>query len=123
MPTTPKLSTALTWLLYLLPVYIFVISPALRALFTSNEVSGAFDWPEYDESDEYELVPGINITDDRFISPEDNSGQLQCRENDYRVHILSRAPVVMYIENFLSESEADHLTEVRYVVAAGLPKG
>lgn len=36
-----------------------------------------------------------------------------CPPDSYSVHILSKAPIVIYIENFLSENERDHLLEIR----------
>lgn len=115
-------STILSWLFYLVPIYIFIVSPVLRIVFSpaaerrDGSVSLAFgDTFEYEDYDN--LVPGLNTTDDSFISPEDPDllAQLHCREDDYQVHIFSRTPLIIYIENFFTESEADHLVAVRLV--------
>lgn len=38
---------------------------------------------------------------------------LSCAQDAYSVHILSKAPLVVYIENFLSLDERKHLIDVR----------
>lgn len=45
---------------------------------------------------------------------------LQCRDHAYRVHIFSREPLVIYIENFVSEQEAKHVITMRYVSISGV---
>ncbi|KAL1965392.1 hypothetical protein VTN77DRAFT_5829 [Rasamsonia byssochlamydoides] len=108
MPTTPRVSSILSWIFYLVPLYIFVIVPALRMLFPSKQADGLLGDGDYDNG---QVLPALNISDDRFISPEGDA-PLNCPADDYRVHIFSRTPLVIYIENFLSEKEADHLVAV-----------
>ncbi len=36
-----------------------------------------------------------------------------CPSDAYSVHIFSKAPLVLYVENFLSEEERRHLLEIR----------
>lgn len=51
-----------------------------------------------------------------LIIPERN---LSCEEHAFRgVHLLSREPLVVYVEGFLDEEEARHVVDVRYVVWA-----
>jgi prolyl 4-hydroxylase len=51
---------------------------------------------------------------DSLVVPEKG---LRCGEHDYKgVHILSREPLVVYIEGFLGEEEARHAVGVRYVI-------
>jgi prolyl 4-hydroxylase len=51
---------------------------------------------------------------DSLVVPEKG---LRCGEHKYRgVHILSREPLVVYIEGFLGDEEARHVVEVRYVI-------
>lgn len=40
---------------------------------------------------------------------------LQCPRRDFGIHILSSSPLVIYIDDFLSDSEADHLVDIRQV--------
>lgn len=116
-PSNLNISTCITWLFYLVPIYIFLIAPGLRVIFPeqqkkdANSVSGRFEFD--DEADYDQLVPGLRIEDDNFISPEEDSGQLTCREDDYRVHIFSHKPLIIYVENFFTDAEADHLVTVR----------
>jgi prolyl 4-hydroxylase len=131
-PATSNLSfsTILTWLFYLVPIYLFLIAPGLRILFPSSsssttDTTGRKDGVNLLESfgfgdnfDDYDdLVPGLNTTDDSFISPEDPEllAQLHCRDDDYRVHLFSRSPLIIYIEDFFTDAEADHLVAVRCV--------
>jgi prolyl 4-hydroxylase len=44
-----------------------------------------------------------------------NQTLAECTPDTYAVHIFSRAPLVLYIENFLAQEERDHLLEIRYV--------
>jgi len=38
---------------------------------------------------------------------------LQCARRNYDVHVLSTSPLVIYIDGFLSDSEAGHLVDIR----------
>lgn len=38
-----------------------------------------------------------------------------CEHPDYKVHIVSRSPFVMYIENFITGEERAHLRDITYV--------
>lgn len=42
-----------------------------------------------------------------------NGTALKCPEDLYSVHIFSKEPLVVYIENFLSAYERSHLLEIR----------
>jgi prolyl 4-hydroxylase len=99
----PKLSTIVGYLLALIPAYIFVYSPISRLIFGSlqEEANEPIDISKIDP----ELLS--------LISPDDPL--LNCSSQPYDIHILSRAPLVIYIESFLSDSEASHMVEVRCV--------
>lgn len=111
-PAIPKLSTIVTWAFYLVPIYIFLISPALRTLFPSEDANNGFLLPGDEDYEDGHLLPGLNTTDDSFISPEGNT-PVNCPADDYHVHIFSRTPLIIYVENFVSQEEADHLVTVR----------
>lgn len=50
---------------------------------------------------------------DSLVIPD---GNLTCEEHAFRsVHVLSREPLVVYIEGFLGETEVDEVVELRYV--------
>lgn len=118
MTSMPKLATLVTWALYFVPVYLFIVDPLLRALFATGSTNSAHTpstWESSNVLDDWDdTTPALNLTDDSFISPEDGV-PLNCpgEAPGYRVHLLSRAPLVLYIENFLSSKEADHLVDNR----------
>ncbi|OKO99305.1 hypothetical protein PENSUB_8692 [Penicillium subrubescens] len=114
--STPKLSTIITWLLYFVPVYIFVLDPLLRPYFPDS-ASSSLSWGEDQDRhvlEEWDTSPStLHLTDDSFISPDDGvPDNCPGEAEGYRVHLLSQAPLVLYIENFVSAAEADHLVEI-----------
>jgi hypothetical protein len=118
MAATPQLSTIITWLLYFVPVYIFVLDPLIRPYFPEN--ASLASWGDNQDGhslEEWDNSPStLHLTDDSFISPDDGA-PVNCpgEAEGYRVHLLSRAPLVLYIENFVSAAEADHLVDIRYI--------
>lgn len=119
----PSPSTIASWAIYFIPIYIFVLTPLLQQIFpdsSSTHSTNKSTWDvdrviEYD-ADGNEISP-LNLEDDSFISPEDDR-PLNCAGpgidgSAYKTHILSHDPLVIYIENFLSDTEADHLVDVR----------
>lgn len=56
--------------------------------------------------------PQVNET---LLAIEDVTNQtpLQCPGDSYSVHIFSKEPLVVYIENFLSVAERSHLLDIR----------
>ncbi|KAJ5092749.1 hypothetical protein N7456_008610 [Penicillium angulare] len=113
MASFPKISTLVTWALYFIPIHIFVLDPFLRPFLsqsqttpTPNTDTDTFDWDIPDSA------PTLNLTDDSFISPEDGV-RVTCpaEPTGYKVHLLSRTPLILYLENFLSDDEATHLVE------------
>ena len=95
-----KLHSIVEYFLLSAALYIFVLSPLLRTYFPSLI-------PESQESS-YESFEKT----DSLIIPDPN---LICDPHNYNVHILSREPLVVYIEGFLSQDEAEHLVNVSYV--------
>ncbi|BCS22497.1 oxidoreductase, 2OG-Fe(II) oxygenase family [Aspergillus puulaauensis] len=101
------LNFSLSSLFYLIPLYFLVISPLLRQLFPAD---GTY-YGSYDEEDVDEDT-SLNLNHD-ILSIEDGTPFTCDSGSDaYRVHILSQAPLVIYIEGFLSGDEADHLVNV-----------
>jgi len=41
---------------------------------------------------------------------------LSCASHNYNTFILSHEPLIIYIENFLSEDESKHLIQIRYFI-------
>lgn len=54
--------------------------------------------------------PQVNET---LLALETNQTTLQCPGDSYSVHIFSKQPLVIYIENFLSAAERTHLLDIR----------
>jgi prolyl 4-hydroxylase len=55
--------------------------------------------------------PQVNET---LLAIEDVTNQtLQCPRDSYVVHVFSKAPLVVYIEHFLSADERSHLLQIR----------
>ncbi len=45
---------------------------------------------------------------------------LKCPEHKYNIHVFSATPLVVYIDGFLSEEEADHLVDIRFLLSNAL---
>lgn len=116
MLSLPKLSTIISLFFYLIPLYIFVGAPILRQIFPGGDPADADDLDLDLDLDDDSETPSLHLSDDSFISPEDGT-PLNCPpgSNDYRVHILNVEPLVVYIEGFLKDWEAEYLVDVRYV--------
>lgn len=124
MPASlPKPSTIVSWLFYLTPIYIFVLAPLLGQIFPPGENNGAVEEDGYyDAYDAYDgaaaaATSGLRLDDDSFISLDDGV-PVDCpggESDGYQVHLLSREPLVIYIEGFLGDWEVEHLVGVRYV--------
>ena len=88
-----------------LVIYYFLGTPGLS---TSPSLipSPSKQTPEED-------VPEAKAKIESLVSPDPN---LQCASHQFKdVHIYSTAPLVVYIDGFLSESEADHMIEISCV--------
>ncbi|KAK0710887.1 hypothetical protein B0H67DRAFT_667875 [Lasiosphaeris hirsuta] len=46
------------------------------------------------------------------LEPVNSTNQLECGPDSYSVHVFSREPLVIYIENFLALEERQHLLEI-----------
>ncbi|KAJ5648373.1 hypothetical protein N7490_004745 [Penicillium lividum] len=106
----PKLSTLFSWALYFIPVYIFILSPLLQTFLgsstTTSSTENIFDWSA-------DSTPPPDLRNDSFISPDDGIPTTCPGEPaGYKVHLLSRTPLILYLENFLSDDEADHLVNI-----------
>jgi len=93
----PKLSTTVQYLFIGAIGYILAGAPLSRSLFGARKQ----DPPE-------EISPEKSAS---LVISEDN---LTCPHHAYNIHIFSRDPLVIYIQSFLSNEEAEHLVRVRY---------
>lgn len=53
--------------------------------------------------------PGSTARVESLVTPRPG---LQCSPHEYRIHVFSSTPLVIYIEDFLSPTEADHLVSI-----------
>lgn len=95
-----KLSSIVEYLLVSAAVYIFALSPLLRTYFPSFIL--------VEETPQYQTFEKT----DSLVIPDPN---VVCEPHGYNIRILSQEPLVVYVENFLSQEEADHLVDVSYV--------
>ncbi|KAL4926229.1 oxidoreductase, 2OG-Fe(II) oxygenase family [Aspergillus undulatus] len=110
-----NLNLSLSSIFYLIPLYFLVINPLLRQIlpqdseYTSSNVSWRND-DLYGDADEEEDT-SLNLNPD-VLSLDDGVPFICDSDDNYRVHILSQAPLVIYIEGFLSDTEADYLVNI-----------
>ena len=79
-------------------IYVFLGTPGLPSSSTS-------------ESKAQNDVPVARAKAESLVYPDKD---LRCPKHEFDVHIFSTSPLVVYIDGFLSEAEADHLVEIRY---------
>ncbi|OCK95458.1 uncharacterized protein K441DRAFT_658884 [Cenococcum geophilum 1.58] len=91
----PKLSTTVQYLFIGAIGYILAGAPLSRSLFGERKQ----DPPE---EISFEKSASLAISEDN----------LTCPHHAYNVHIFSRDPLVIYIQSFLSNEEAEHLVRV-----------
>ena len=58
-------------------------------------------------------TPRPAINESLLALEDDDDKGLRCPPDRYVVHVLSKAPLVLYVEDFLSEDERAHLLDVR----------
>jgi prolyl 4-hydroxylase len=101
------------YLLALLPLYIFVYLPVSQLLgFPPSSSWSSSPSSPGGHDHEYSF-------NESFVAFEEPG--LVCPEHTYATHILSREPLVLYLEGWLSEGEIQHLLETRFVPALPLP--
>ncbi|KAF2840236.1 hypothetical protein M501DRAFT_931857 [Patellaria atrata CBS 101060] len=100
MPPNSKslIRTAFEYSLLIVPLYLLAGAPLLRSFFGS---------PGETDDEVADLISKLN-TSTLMIPDED----LICPKSTYVVHILSRDPLVAYIEDFIRNDEASHLVEI-----------
>lgn len=110
MTSLPKPSTIFSWIIYFIPIYIFVLAPLVSQFFPPAENGAVGDeHSEYDADGDLSATSALN---DSLLSLEDGVPFDCHQQDDYRVHLLRRDPLVIYIEGFLKDWEVDHLVDV-----------
>ncbi|KAL4810329.1 hypothetical protein BDV18DRAFT_56136 [Aspergillus unguis] len=110
----PLPTISLSSIFYLIPLYLFVISPLIRQFSSNDSDHSIYDHGRYDDDIGDNEDTSLNLNPD--VLSLDDGTPFTCDSepgtDTYRVHILSQAPLVIYIENFLSGKEADHLVNI-----------
>jgi len=90
-----KASSLLEYAILAIPLYLFAIGPLIRTLFPSSSSSD----PTYQSFEKT----------DKLIIPDDT---LQCPPHQYTTYIAHHDPLVIYVENFLSDAETQHIVQL-----------
>jgi prolyl 4-hydroxylase len=86
------------YIVALLPLYMFVYLPISHMIYgTSKNPSN-------------QQITNFNTS---FIATNE---PLSCPSHNYNTFVLSHEPLIIYIENFLSPDESQHLLEIRQVI-------
>lgn len=93
----PKVSSIIQYVLLGALGYILAGAPLSRFLF------GSLSERSHQEELSFEKSESLVI-------PEQN---LSCPHHAYNIHLFSKEPLVIYIESFLSDEEAEHLVRIR----------
>lgn len=88
----------------LLPLYMILYLPISRMFNGSPE--------ELTTSD-------FNVLNNSLIATDE---PLFCPSHGYITHILSLEPLIVYIEDFLSANETEHLLKIRFVYISTISK-
>jgi prolyl 4-hydroxylase len=90
----PRLRTILEYALISIPLYIFVLSPLLKTIApTLFSDTSSIKYQSFEKSDSL-IIPDETLT---------------CSPHKFNIRILSREPLIVYIDGFLSETETAHL--------------
>ena len=79
-------------------IYIFLGAPGLPS--------------QGGESTVQDDVPLARARVESLVYPDKD---LKCSRHEFDAHIFSASPLVVYLDGFLSDGEAEHLIDIRYV--------
>lgn len=88
----------------LLPIYVFLYLPVQHMLSDSRDDSAKFRGTAYNAS---------------LIASDE---PLDCPAHSYNTLIVSRQPLIIYIENFLTREESKHLLDIRHACPSLCPR-
>lgn len=101
-----SLSTFFQYAIFLVIAYILAGAPLLSTLYPGAGDAVKKEGKGDVKQVSYEKIESLMVLD----------RGLKCEEQGYRVHVLGREPLVVYVEGFLSEAERKRIVELRYVV-------
>ena len=79
-------------------IYVFLGTPGLPSSSKS-------------ESSIEKDVPVARAKTESLVYPDKN---LKCPQHNFDIHVFSTSPLVVYIDGFVSDSEAEHLVDIRF---------
>lgn len=83
------------------------ILAVLALFFGGTQLQSFFQTTNHDRED----APVSQDKIESLVYPDKN---LQCPSHDYGdIHIFSRSPLIIYIPNFISDEESQHLIDLR----------
>ena len=88
-----------TYTLALLPVLLFFADP-ISQLFSASPAR-------------IRRLPQPKLNPELLALEADDGLNYTCPPHHYTVHVYSREPLVLYIENFLTDEERAHLLNIR----------
>lgn len=104
--------TALEMAIISMVIYILVGAPGISSSSSPSSSSSS----SHDNSDSDSATSGLFSNSDKKVKIEHlvyPSKNLTCPKHDYTTHIFSTSPLVIYIEDFLSAEEVEHLIALR----------
>jgi len=91
----PRVRTVVEYLVFALPVLLFFGGPALRPYLSS----------------ESSRKPHTSYNHVESLSLDTSTHGLDCPSHLSSTYVLSREPLIIYIDGFLSALEADHIVD------------
>lgn len=109
-PSQPSISSIVQYAFLAILAYVLAGAP-LSSLLDSSSSSSDNSYDVGDKSRQGNVVDVKTL--ESLVIPEKN---LSCAEHHYKgVYVLSREPLVVYIEGFLREGEGKEIVDLRYV--------
>jgi hypothetical protein len=94
-------------------MFSYIIGGLAVLIFLSNPITNFF-YPETSHS-RPSLSKPPHLNESLLAINHPNDTFPECLTDSYIAHILKAEPLVIYLENFLSESDRRHLLEIRSV--------
>jgi prolyl 4-hydroxylase len=90
----PRLRTILEYVLISIPLYIFILGPLFKTIAPSLfSNTGSVNYQSFEKSE------SLIIPDEALV----------CPPHKFNIRILSREPLIVYVDGFLSDTETRHL--------------
>ncbi|GJN77087.1 hypothetical protein PLIIFM63780_000575 [Purpureocillium lilacinum] len=89
----------------------YVIGLVAIVLFLGNPISQFF-FPQHNRPERPEWAPRPALDESLLALEAPNDTRLDCPPDAYSTRILSREPLVLYLEGFLSADERQHLLDI-----------